>query len=164
MSSSSSIQIPPVNSNVATNPFSTPQRLSRAPSVDDHSTSVRPASYFPGLLANGMPSAIILEYVASANNTRNASTKAKEIQKCATCRRRVSFVINQTLHFANRIFKRLDDKPWAVKHPKLKWERAIFYGSVGIGVVIGAVICYLAYASVTNHSVSRPRWLRVLTR
>jgi hypothetical protein len=48
---------------------------------------------------------------------------------------------------------RYDDKPWAAsKHPKLKWERGIFYGSVGIGVAIGAIICYMAYASVTNHS------------
>lgn len=49
---------------------------------------------------------------------------------------------------------RYADKPWAVKHPKLKWERGIFYGSIGIGVAIGALICYQAYASVTNHSVN----------
>jgi beta-glucanase (GH16 family) len=45
----------------------------------------------------------------------------------------------------------LDEKPWTAKHPKLKWERSIFYGSIGIGVAIGAILCYLAYASVTNH-------------
>ncbi|KAF2752328.1 glycoside hydrolase family 16 protein [Sporormia fimetaria CBS 119925] len=45
-----------------------------------------------------------------------------------------------------------DEKPWAVKHPRLKWERSIFYGSIGVGVAIGAIICYQAYASVTNHS------------
>ncbi|KAF2258385.1 concanavalin A-like lectin/glucanase [Lojkania enalia] len=45
-----------------------------------------------------------------------------------------------------------DEKPWAAKkHPKLKWERTIFYGSIGIGLAIGAIICYQAYASVTNH-------------
>lgn len=32
-------------------------------------------------------------------------------------------------------------------------ERGIFYGSIGIGVVIGAILCYQAYASVTNHEV-----------
>jgi hypothetical protein len=51
---------------------------------------------------------------------------------------------------------RYDEKPWATtKHPRLKWERAIFYGSIGIGVAIGAIICYQAFASVTNHSVSK---------
>jgi hypothetical protein len=49
-----------------------------------------------------------------------------------------------------------DEKPWALsKHPKLKWERGIFYGSIVLGVAIGAFICYQAYASVTNHSVSQ---------
>jgi hypothetical protein len=47
-----------------------------------------------------------------------------------------------------------DEKPWAVtKHPKLKWERAIFYGSIVLGIAIGGFICYRAYASVTNHDV-----------
>jgi hypothetical protein len=47
-----------------------------------------------------------------------------------------------------------DEKPWALaKHPKLKWERAIFYGSIAIGVVIGAFLCYMAYSGVTNHEV-----------
>lgn len=47
-----------------------------------------------------------------------------------------------------------DEKPWALnKHPKLKWERGIFYGSIGLGIAIGAFLCYRAYASVTNHEV-----------
>ena len=49
---------------------------------------------------------------------------------------------------------RYDEKPWAAtKHPKLKYERMIFYGSIVIGIAIGAMICYFAYASVTNHEV-----------
>ncbi|KAF2021808.1 glycoside hydrolase family 16 protein [Aaosphaeria arxii CBS 175.79] len=100
-----------------TNPFTTPNLLSRAPSVDGHTSSGRQSSYFPSSGANGV-------YPARRRKFKSARLVAGEY----------------------------DEKPWAdSKHPKLKWERAIFYGSVGIGVVIGAVICYFAYASVTNH-------------
>ncbi|KAF2795522.1 glycoside hydrolase family 16 protein [Melanomma pulvis-pyrius CBS 109.77] len=114
MSSSNSIHTPQLSSNLGTNPFSTPIRLSRAPSVDEQGRSGEPST----------------------------------------------LAVNGTLQPRRRKFKsarlidgEYDEKPWsAKKHPKLKWERAIFYGSVGIGVVVGAVICYMAYASVTNHA------------
>jgi hypothetical protein len=46
------------------------------------------------------------------------------------------------------------EKPWvANKSPRKKWEPMIFYGSILIGFAIGALICYFAFASVTNHEV-----------
>jgi beta-glucanase (GH16 family) len=45
-----------------------------------------------------------------------------------------------------------DEKPWTVtKHPKLKYERIIFYGSIGLGFLFGIMLCYFAFAKVTNH-------------
>jgi hypothetical protein len=50
------------------------------------------------------------------------------------------------------------EKPWLEdRNPRRKWERIIFWGSIGIGFVIGALICYMAYASVTNLEVSTPQ-------
>lgn len=44
------------------------------------------------------------------------------------------------------------DKPWTIeKNPRRKWERIIFWGSILIGFALGGLICYFAYASVTNH-------------
>lgn len=42
-------------------------------------------------------------------------------------------------------------KPWAEqKDPRAKWERVIFYGAIVIGLLIGAVICFFSYKSVSN--------------
>ena len=149
MSSSHSIHTPPVHSNQGTNPFSTPLRLSRAPSTDERSTSGRPYSYFPTTTGTRPPS---LRLHRSSNNNTSTSTAPEEIQKCASRRWRVSCAHR----FGIIVLKleRYDEKPWATqKHPRLKWERSIFYGSIAIGIVVGAVICYKAYASVTNHAV-----------
>ena len=46
------------------------------------------------------------------------------------------------------------DKPWTIeKNPRRKWERIIFWGSILVGFALGGLICYFAYASVTNHEV-----------
>ncbi|KAF1992474.1 glycoside hydrolase family 16 protein [Aulographum hederae CBS 113979] len=43
------------------------------------------------------------------------------------------------------------EKPWMdEKNPKKKWERIIFWVCIGIGFVIGALICYFNYVSVSN--------------
>ncbi|KAL5410705.1 hypothetical protein PMIN04_010525 [Paraphaeosphaeria minitans] len=117
MSSRTSIHTPGIQSYPETNPFSTPLRHSRAPSVSGNSANGRVTSYFPPLDANGPQQPL---------------------------RRRFKS--------ARLVSGEYDEKPWALsKHPKLKWERAIFYGSIGLGVAIGAFVCYRAYASVTNH-------------
>ncbi len=42
-------------------------------------------------------------------------------------------------------------KPWLEqKEPRRKWERVIFWTSVAVGVLIGAVICFFSYKSVSN--------------
>ncbi|KAK7885196.1 hypothetical protein LTR67_010687 [Exophiala xenobiotica] len=42
-------------------------------------------------------------------------------------------------------------KPWLEeKEPRRKWERVIFWTSVVIGLLIGAVICFFSYKSVSN--------------
>lgn len=42
-------------------------------------------------------------------------------------------------------------KPWLEhKDPRLKWERIIFWGSIVVGVLIGALLCFLSYRSVSN--------------
>jgi hypothetical protein len=47
------------------------------------------------------------------------------------------------------------DKPWTVqKDPREKWEKIIFWVSILIGLAIGALICFLAWKSVTNNEVS----------
>jgi hypothetical protein len=87
--------------------------------------------------------------------TRSTSSTEK-VQERAACRGRVrhSQIFEEVV---SNTQLRYDEKPWAsAKHPKLKWERGIFYGSVVIGVAIGAILCYLAYASVTNHEASLP--------
>ncbi|OCK77836.1 glycoside hydrolase family 16 protein [Lepidopterella palustris CBS 459.81] len=44
------------------------------------------------------------------------------------------------------------EKPWTTeKNPKKKWEKIIFWGSIVVGFAIGGLICFFAYASVTNH-------------
>ncbi|ORY19791.1 hypothetical protein BCR34DRAFT_595240 [Clohesyomyces aquaticus] len=122
MSSSNSVHAPHVPASVGTNPFSTPIRLSRAPSEDERSGIARPASYFPTSGLSGL----------------------QQLRK-------------RKFKSARLVVGEYDEKPWAAsKHPKLKWERTIFYGSIGIGVAIGAIICYMAYASVTNHAVMSP--------
>jgi len=123
MSSRTSIHTAPPHSNPGTNPFTTPLRQSRAPSVSDgHSGSGRAqsSSYFPAQGVTEFP------------QPRRRKFKSARLTP-----------------------GEYDEKPWAVaKHPKLKWERTIFYGSIGLGVAIGAFICYRAFASVTNHTVS----------
>ena len=43
------------------------------------------------------------------------------------------------------------EKPWTQeKNPKAKFERIIFWSCVGIGLLLGCLICYLSYASVSN--------------
>jgi len=119
MSSRTSIHSPGVHSPPGTNPFTTPLRQSRAPSVSDNSGSGRPYSYFP---ATGVPGTL---------QPRRRKFKS-----------------------ARLIPGEYDEKPWALaKHPKLKWERAIFYGSIVIGIAIGGFLCYMAYSGVTNHEV-----------
>ncbi|KAF2643361.1 putative gram-negative bacteria binding protein [Massarina eburnea CBS 473.64] len=113
MSSRTSVHAPGV---LDTNPFTTPLRQSRAPSISDHSASGRPHSYFP-----------------------TVSSSEPQVRK-------------RKFKTARLVPGEYDEKPWALeKHPKLRWERAIFYGSCGLGVAIGAFICYQAYSSVTNH-------------
>ncbi|KAF2691892.1 glycoside hydrolase family 16 protein [Lentithecium fluviatile CBS 122367] len=117
MSSRTSIHSPGVHSAPGTNPFTTPLRQSRAPSVSDNSGSARGYSYFPpqGVDASHLP--------------RKRKFKS-----------------------ARLIPGEYDEKPWALaKHPKLKWERGIFYGSIVLGIAIGAFLCYMAFAGVTNH-------------
>ena len=42
-------------------------------------------------------------------------------------------------------------KPWTEQRdPRQKWEKVIFWTSIVVGVLIGAVICYFQYISVTN--------------
>ena len=42
-------------------------------------------------------------------------------------------------------------KPWLEQSdPRRKWEKFIFYGSILIGFLIGAVICFFSYKSVSN--------------
>lgn len=113
MSSRTSIHVPGAHSAPGTNPFTTPLRQSRAPSVSENSGSGRPHSYFP---------------TSAQNQPRRRKFKSARLTP-----------------------GEYDEKPWALKHPKLKWERTIFYGSIALGVAIGAFICYLAYAGVTNH-------------
>jgi hypothetical protein len=46
------------------------------------------------------------------------------------------------------------DKPWTTqKDPKEKWEKIIFWVSILIGLAIGALICFLAWKSVTDNEV-----------
>ncbi|KAJ4357296.1 uncharacterized protein N0V89_001871 [Didymosphaeria variabile] len=117
MSSRTSVHTPAIQSNSGTNPFSTPLRHSRAPSVSDQSASGRGVSYGPPPDVNG------------SQQPRRRFKSARLVPG------------------------EYDEKPWALsKHPKLKWEKTIFYGSVVLGVAIGAFICYRAFASVTNHS------------
>lgn len=43
-------------------------------------------------------------------------------------------------------------KPW-LEHvdPRKKWEKIIFWSAILIGILIGAVICFFSYLSVSNH-------------
>lgn len=46
------------------------------------------------------------------------------------------------------------EKPWmSIPNPRRKWERIIFWGSIGLGVALGGFICYLSLGSVANHEV-----------
>lgn len=46
------------------------------------------------------------------------------------------------------------EKPWLiVKNPRRKWERILFWCSIATGFLVGAALCYLSYASVTNLTV-----------
>ena len=43
-------------------------------------------------------------------------------------------------------------KPWLEeKEPRVRWEKIIFWSSIVIGFLFGALICYVQYISVSNH-------------
>lgn len=53
-----------------------------------------------------------------------------------------------------------DEKPWMNLDPKdtinkrKRWEKIIFWTSIGIGVVLGAAICAFEYIGVSTGTVS----------
>ena len=98
-----------------------------------------------------------MKYVYRPNltSTRSATIPQTQVQ--------ISPVANQRVRHEKVEVSRAKqvsryEKPWLQeRNPRRKWERIIFWGSIGIGFVIGALICYMAYASVTNLEVSTPQ-------
>ena len=80
---------------------------------------------------------------ATPNHASPATESLVAIDLSSYCRRR---------KFKSSRFKGTEyPKPWLDEvEPRRKWEKVIFWGSLVIGVLIGAVICYFNYKSVSN--------------
>jgi hypothetical protein len=49
------------------------------------------------------------------------------------------------------------EKPWTQKHePRKLWDKIFFFGFIGIGIAIGAVVCYFGWIGVPHDDVSLP--------
>ena len=98
-----------------------------------------------------------MKYVHQPNltSTRSATISETQVQISPTARQTVCGK-NVEVSGAKQVSRY--DKPWLQEpNPRRKWERIIFWGSIVIGFLIGGLICYMAYLSVSNLEVSTPQ-------
>jgi hypothetical protein len=93
--------------------------------------------------------------VCYGHYSRSATSKTKTTQECQACGRvRASFPDrNHELTRRGRY-----EKPWLASRPykfRERWDKVILWGCIFAGFSIGAALCYLAYANVPRHKVSR---------
>jgi hypothetical protein len=141
----------------ARNPFATP-RISFSHAASDEEARRTHNAFFPPSLSGAK--AIQLWVDRNANTTSGLAPPRQRKHRSARLTIEEKEKYGQTFDYCSFfLLNYLDsyEKPWASqKDPREKWEKVIFWISILIGLAIGALICYLAWISVTNNEVNTP--------